>query len=282
MFGSAPALSVGLLRFLEDGMGPGVYSLSDEEYNDLDMARWSEVKLMLDCPAEYKHRKDHGTKPTASMSLGSMVHSMVLEPAMVNSRYVRHEKLDRRTKAGKERWKELQEEADGRELVEASVFDQAMGLADKLGRAMSSELHGWRDARKELAVVGEILSIPAKCKIDLVIDGQVWDVKTTKDLSPRNFMTSCFRLGYYGQIATYQELLDQHEDGTEMGGIIAVQTVGAPVVHVLRFSDEAKRLGRKMRFEAWTRLRMCRDEQVWPGYRFGEELGVPGWAWTEF
>ncbi len=261
-------------------MKPGLYTLTEQEYFKLARARWSMVKSVLDCPAAYRHAVQHVQSSSKPKDLGLLVHSMVLEPEKVDDLYYRAEKVDRRTKIGKESWKIQQEAAGERELIEASVYDKAMDLSGRLRVVMDSTFGAWRKGRSrvEVAIVGDMYGIPAKCRIDLILDGRIWDIKTTRDLRPRAFMGSCVKFGYYGQLATYQRMLSQHEPDAEVGGIIAVQTSGAPIAHVLRFNDQAKAFGEEMSSKAWKTLLECRESSCWPGYDYDGEIGIPGWC----
>ena len=261
-------------------MENGIHKLDEQEYWDVPRARWSSVKTILDCPAAYQHHVHHPDRPSGPKELGTLVHAMVLEPDQVDLLFIRGEKCDRRTKVGKARWAELQEEAGDREVVEAKMWDQAMDLAGALRKCMDAELPEWRNGRKETAVLGSMYDIPAKCKIDLIVDDEVWDIKTARDLHPKPFSSACHRYAYYGQIACYTQLLRQHEPGSSIGGLIVVQTVGPPVAHVLRFNERAQALGLLQCDKAWSQLANCRAKNIWPGYDYDGVLDAPVW-WSQ-
>lgn len=257
-------------------MKPGVHKLTDKEYNALEAARWSNVRMLLDCPAAYNYALNNKTESTSAQHLGTLVHAMVLEPETVAWRFVEAVKVDRRTKAGKAAWQQQLLEAEGRELVSADTWKEAVILSQACRTALDQHLPGWEDGRKEVAVLGNLYGNAAKCKIDLIVDNQVWDVKTTRDLSPRAFTNACYNYAYYGQVVTYTKLLQQFED-VSVGGIIAVQTTGVPLAHVLEFSERAKALGFYQHDKAWSELAVCQDSESWPGYDYDGTLEAPLW-----
>ena len=267
---------------------PGIYNLSDEEYSALEAERWSEVSKVADCPANYIHTiNNRNRESTSSQGLGTLTHSMVLTPEELESHFYRAEKVDKRTKAGKAAWAEMLEKAGDRELIDGKVWDHAAALNDSVRRAMGKDLPEWSEGRKEIAVLGSMYDMAAKCKIDLVLNAtsdrgpEVWDLKTTRDLSPRAFRNACHKYNYYGQIVSYTRLLKQFEPGAQVGGIIAVQTAAPYLTHVLRFSEEACKLGAWQCDKAWSELSWwkSKDPDTWPGYNYDGKLDPPKW-WT--
>jgi hypothetical protein len=65
-----------------------------------------------------------------------LVHSFVLEPDSIASRYLRVPKLDRRTKAGKERYAELEAQAAARGLtmIDEETWSKATAIKDSVYR----------------------------------------------------------------------------------------------------------------------------------------------------
>lgn len=255
-------------------MKNGIHRMTTDEYNLVKRSRWSRAKYILECPEVYMHKLKTEDNATRSKSLGSLVHAMVLEPETVEDEFFRATKVDRRTKAGKAAWAEQQEAAEGKDLIEAAVYDQGLDLSALLMKEMNRQLPGWRDGQKELSVLSSMYRVPAKCRIDLFHEGKIWDIKTTKSLRQRSFVGACDRYAYYGQMATYRKMLSNYEKGVEIGGLIVVQTVGAPMVKVLPFSEEAKRYGTEQAQKAWSTLEKCKAESHWPGYDYSE-LGIP-------
>jgi hypothetical protein len=249
------------------------------DYHDDPRPSWSTVKYMLDCPAAYRWRRDNPPTQTPAMQFGSLVHALILEPETVPRDFhalpIDH---NGRTKAGKELVAEI--EAAGRTAIRHDVFVDAVKLRDAV-RAHSEAARLIDSAAfVEAAFFGQMRGIEARCKPDVIAeDGTVWDLKTTDSLKPALFRSKAARLGYYGQIASNAQLCSAVlGQDLKPGGLIVVQTNGPALVEVLRYGIDAVAFGEQQCHEAWSRLADCLAADVWPGYEWGGEMGVPSWA----
>jgi hypothetical protein len=110
-------------------MKPGIYvsrELSNEEYHaDTSAISKSGLDLVHRSPAHYYAAKLDPDRPaekkdTPALRFGRAFHTLVLEPDLFFQEYaVLPEKVDRRTKAGKEAWAEFEAELGGREALTA-------------------------------------------------------------------------------------------------------------------------------------------------------------------
>ena len=95
---------------------------------------------------------------SSSMALGELVHSLALEPDTFSSRYAVVPKCDRRTTEGKVAWAEFQVEANGKQLIDGDLYQQACECVESLsnhdiGRYYINELP--RDAVIEVPIIAE-------------------------------------------------------------------------------------------------------------------------------
>jgi exodeoxyribonuclease VIII len=146
---------------------------------------------------------------SSSMALGELVHSLALEPDTFSSRYAVVPKCDRRTTEGKIAWAEFQAEANGKQLVDGDLYQQACECVESLsnhdiGRYYINELP--RDAVIEVPIMFDWLEVPCKCKPDMVLPESqiIIDITTTKDASPGAFCKSVGAFGYARQAAFYK------------------------------------------------------------------------------
>jgi hypothetical protein len=87
-------------------------------------------------PAHLRAYPDGLIPSTQRQEFDALTHSFVLEPDSITSRYLRVPKLDRRTKAGKERYAELSVEASARGLtmVDSETWQRATVIKDAVYR----------------------------------------------------------------------------------------------------------------------------------------------------
>ncbi|MEY2748165.1 MAG: Synechococcus phage, partial [Cyanobacteriota bacterium] len=72
--------------------------------------------------------------PTAAMTIGSALHTRVLEPHLFDDEYAVAPHCDRRTKEGKMIWADFEAEAAGKTLLKAEDALQIAAMADSLRR----------------------------------------------------------------------------------------------------------------------------------------------------
>ena len=115
-------------------MEPGVYGgIGNEEYHKGPGLSSSDLKLLARSPLHYKTAKAIPPKETDAMRLGTAVHCAVLEPDRFEKEYAAApEAIDRRTKAGKAHWAEL--EATGKVVLSGEDAQMVRGMADSVRR----------------------------------------------------------------------------------------------------------------------------------------------------
>ena len=71
------------------------------DYYDVPRLSHSQLKEIRHSPGHFRWKMDTSEAASPAMNLGSLVHAMVLEPHIVERRWVVVPKIDRRTKAGR-------------------------------------------------------------------------------------------------------------------------------------------------------------------------------------
>ena len=106
-------------------MKVGIYpNISNEEYHASEGISASGLKLISRSPAHYKYSV---REETLAMRRGSATHCKVFEPDQFENRYAVAPECDKRTKAGKETWAEL--EASGKIILSADEYEQVTNMA---------------------------------------------------------------------------------------------------------------------------------------------------------
>lgn len=267
-----------------------VRGMSNEDYHALPAISSSAIIKALRSPlhyfAEYVARAAERTE-SASMRLGTMVHTAVLEPGEWDARYIVAPDVDRRTKDGKEAWAQFQAAAKGREIVTNEEAAKAHAIAAVVLEhpAAGTLLRGdflepereasyfWRDAETGLE---------CRCRPDS-FDGEVIvDLKTTTDASPSGFARSVANYGYHVQAAWYRRGVAAVTGRMPRHVIVAVETSAPYAVAVYELDALALEEGDRLCQRAITTIAECQRSGRWPGY--GDEiqrLGLPRWAVKE-
>ena len=231
-------------------MKPGIYQITSEQYHGGAGTNKSLLDLVRVSPAHARHAMTaaNDNQPTAAQSLGSALHSLVLEPDDFAARYVKAPKFDRRTKDGKAAAAAFEAEHAGKTPVDEETWAQLHAMRDAVlahpaARALLTEApcsaEVWemvKQARPEAetpsgaptaadgapgvselsvywidASTGEL----CRCRPDYWrTDGILVDLKSTNDASPEAFASSIAGWRYHVQHAYY---LDGCREAVETG-----------------------------------------------------------------
>lgn len=196
----------------------------------------SDFKHALTSPRHYRMGKEEISESTPSMNLGTMVHTMVLEPETFREKYFVFKKemypFPDRSPLLKEN-KEAKEQAEARVLalggsiVTEDLFDTAIGMATSImANPTAYKMFKECDHREESIYV-EMTIGGIKRKIRIRPDAYGKDyyisLKTTKDASPNGFEREANNYLYSLSEALYYDVLTQVMKSINKGYIIAVE-----------------------------------------------------------
>ena len=167
---------------------------------------YSALKAFEKSPNHYLEYVKKEYEPSPAMQLGSLVHLLTLEPENLEKRYAVAPEVNKRTKAGKEEYALFVEQAGTREVIDAAQLAEAQVIADivKAHPLASQALTSCTQFEKELR--GELYGYPFVAFADAISENFVYDLKTTRDASPKEFIRAAANLGYHLQAAIYTEL----------------------------------------------------------------------------
>ena len=214
-------------------------------------------------PSYYQHRKSQEWKPSRSMEIGTLIHSLVLEGRVD---YAVGPEVDRRTKAGKEEWQIFCENHIGKIIVNRDEEAVIRGCFDACSPLMEKCAFSYEDI--EASVFWERDGIQCKGRPDLIamINGErcIVDLKTTNDI--RGFDHSFNRFRYDVQAAWYQYGYQQAIGAKEVGFWFLVVDTEAP--HLCQFmrpsTDVLANANAKIELEL-AHFKRCQVAQEWPG-----------------
>jgi hypothetical protein len=244
-------------------------NLAPETYFGLEN-RVSKSVLMAHrlSPAHALHTMHKSTDQTPSMRLGSLVHTLILEPEKLASRYAVGPEAARNTKEWKE-WAANQDEK--LELLKVSEFEEARAMTAWLdtkptiarlingpGPVEASILWTETDAITGIAI--DFRGRPDKIRTDLEV---LIDIKTTADISDRAIERTIHAFGYHLQMELYMQ---------------GLKAVGAPVSHavIVFIENKAPHDARAILLdESW--LEAARTELVTLKAKHAEALATTKW-----
>ena len=187
---------------LERGDFYGVlYGMPSSHYHGLPAyISSSQVKTMAaTSPAHYYQRyfsldkKD--LKPTATMTLGSLLHCLVLTPEEFPVDFIVQPKVDARTKEGKELRAKFEAEAMGRTVVDEETYEVAKKMALSINKKMGLEIVG---AKCEVSFFWRcpLTQLKFKARADMYRDQTLFELKTTTTAKPVKFAAHAVNMGY--------------------------------------------------------------------------------------
>jgi hypothetical protein len=141
---------------------------------------------------------------TTSMTWGSLVDCMLLTPELTASSVIINPFADFRSKAAQD----LKKSATAKGQIVVSVEDMRLAetaVAAVLGHPVAGPVV--RNAKKQVVLLGKIKDVQCKALLDLVPDGPcLYDLKTTRDLTPRGISKAIHSFAYHIQAAWYLRL----------------------------------------------------------------------------
>ncbi|MFW1676414.1 PD-(D/E)XK nuclease-like domain-containing protein [Pontibacter sp. JAM-7] len=259
------------------GVFPGI---PNADYHAGEGLSSSALKLLLKSPLHYKHQYIDGnrTESTAAMLMGSLVHTMVLEPDELEHDYLIIDASTRTTKA----YKEAAEFAGNRTPVLLTELDSAAEIANAV-LAHPTAANLLRGSQNEHSVYWmERDGLLCKCRPDIWRPdiGVVADLKTTTDASPGDFAKQIANLGYHISAEWYLRGIEK-ATGTrpdtwawvvvEKSAPFAVQIYEADSDMLAKAADKID--------AALDLLAECQRTGHWPAYQDGiQKIYLPAWA----
>lgn len=242
--------------------------------NTLDPVRFSQLKLMAECPEIYRANV---IEQTACMELGSAADYLIFgtKPVIAYPGKVRN---------GKE-WEAFRDHPDNadklivtrNELAEAEAISAAVHASKRAMKVLRGE------AQKEIfwTFCGR------RCVSHLDVLGPngayVTELKVSNSSNPARFRWQALRMHYHCQLAFYGDAAQSITGHFPRAFFIVCVGSAAPhVVTVFRLTPKAITLGQKCNRLWFERLLQCEQADSWPGYsQTIVELDGPDDEWLE-
>lgn len=251
--------------------------MTNEEYHAHPALSKSGLDRLAISPAHYQAWLSEPRIETPAMKLGSAVHCGILEPDRFLKDYAPlPEGLDRRTKAGKEMYAEL--ESSGKILLSADDLETVNRMRDSvLAHPAARELLA--EGIAETSHFAELGGVAVKCRPDWLSGGIVVDLKTTQDASLSGFSKSIANYRYAVQAPFYSDILASLGHDVVAFLFIAVEKTAPYAVGVYELDDMSIEIGREQYQHDLDTYRRCVESGEWPAYSNGiEKISLPKWA----
>ena len=293
---------------------PGIYEgVSFETYQSWGCINNSVLSIIAEKTAlhaqEYILNQPEDTK---AFLVGGAWHTAILEPALMQQRYIVEPDCDERTKEGKATMAEFEKNVGDKKILDAQEFD-IIGKMAKVFRAhdvfkyinegKAEVCIVWQDKHTGLMCKGRIdyaraaqaflfdlktttdasptaFHLMCKGRTDYARAAQafLFDLKTTTDASPTAFQRSLYNYRYFQQAAFYCDGWQALTNDMPTFVFIAVEKSAPHAIAAYECHENTIAAGRKAYIEAITRYAECLETGKWPGYSNVQMMNLPNWA----
>lgn len=269
---------------------PGIYpGLTYSEYDQIRGLNWSVLRRFKKSAAHARAEQLAPPEPTEDMDTGHALHTLVLEPASFDERYVivPEDAPARRSKADKEWWAVFNEENKGRERIRPAELAELRRMRDGLyANPRAAELLTDPRALREVVIVWDDPEYGVRCKgrIDLVSRWQgvsiVADVKTARDAGQWSFGKDIDTYDYAGQITWYRDGLQAvrpMQGGERIPYFLVIEKEEPYCGVVYELGQASREAGRAAARRFLARYVEAERTGQWPGYPDGV-IELPSYA----
>ena len=241
-----------------------VLDISIHEYHSLtDSVSCSGLKHLLRSPAHFQAYlrgcRDSGDK------IGSAFHSAVLEPDVFNATYG----VSCTARRGKS-YTEFVEQHPDRTILTDAEFSSVKGMLKAL--IQFSDFPLWKALRaseREKSVIwtDEETGVKVRVRFDAILAPYaIFDLKSTTDARPEQFLKQAIRLDYDLQAAIYSEAAYRHTGEKLPFNFVAAETAEPHGIFMLTADESMLENGRRKFRRALETYKRCTDTGQWPGY----------------
>jgi hypothetical protein len=272
-----------------ESLGPGLHEgIPFADYLNIKAFSKSMVGEILKSPAHLKHRLDNSLQ-TKSLSLGSLVDCLVLEPETFDSTYVMAPgtyingkdaivKWDYRSTKCRE-WRDKQE-LSGKTVVTKDQIDEAKIVAGGITGDIAKALLSGKTQVSALWY-DPLHGVPCKARYDVLNETNITDLKTSSSNATSNdFSREALKYKYHVQSAAYLESYEQiMGEPLNAFNFVVVETKAPFQVGCFALRPDSIMLGQMLWEKALGIYKECMKTGEWPGYPdVLIEIDVPAYA----
>jgi hypothetical protein len=273
-------------------LGPGVHTLTDEEYFAPGLAAatlsstGAKELLKPGGPARFRHKADTGTLTVKrEFDVGHAVHTLVLGAGPEPVRFPG-------TGANPEAWQKNDDKAavaklraEGKVPLRPSDFAEAYAMAAAVkAHPIAGKLFTRGEPERAIIWRDPATGVMCRLKADWLRADGIVDLKTAEAADENALSKAVNNHGYYVQDAFYRRGFRAAHPGVEPFFVfVAVEKSPPHLVHVVQLGERDVAYGDRKVSEALERYRDCTASGAWPGYPTDEitEIHLPAYVRIE-
>jgi exodeoxyribonuclease VIII len=266
-------------------MGSIIIDMPMEKYLAHEGIGSSNLSKILVSPADFKASLETPSEETKSTSLGTAVHSAILEPHLFDEEYaLQPEDWGPKNKGeGAKKWRQFKNDNEGKKIIS---FEDAAFIAELKNKASKQKnvQHILSNGDPEVTCIIQDEDLFWKARTDfMATDGFLWDIKTTREHVHHDTLERLvFKNGYHFQAAHHMWVFRKCGLDIKGFGWIFIPT-SMDAVHIVPkiASDELLECGARDHEVARRILKICHDNDNWHGLGEGEvvdSLELPQYA----
>lgn len=253
----------------------GIYDIPIDQYHAGPGLSRSDMVKLLDNPYRYYHSKTHQTEfvKTDAMRIGSLVHTLALEPHQFDSHFFEFDDATKRDKRS-QTYQDILAEAGKRDDVKSKEVVKAQAMADMLAiNPLIRELQNTGYIEQSIYFTVEVIDqygirhyVLVKCRPDWMAPPIVIDVKTIDQLSEYKYKNHVIDFGYHIQAALIIDGI-KAVTGIDVEHFIDVyvEKTEPHVTQAVKMGENFIAQGRALYQEALQMFVNCTVEQNWQG-----------------
>lgn len=272
-----------------------IIGMSNADYHAHESLSSSGVKVFNRSPLHYwqaylnPNREEVETK--ATMNLGSLVHTLFLEPDQYSAEYaILPDDINKRTKEGKAAFVVFEEANAGKCLITAEQLQQAQGMVAALEAHPVTQVLDQHVGIVEASIFYADPVTGVECRVrpdwclppcDAFPNGLIIDLKSTDDARPTAFARTCANFGYDLSAAMYVDAFQLHYQTSDAPDFLfLVAERDAPfAVACYQASYDMLTNGRIKLNRSLSQFAKCQISNIWPGYDSTiKAIELPAWA----
>lgn len=244
--------------------------MTEQEYRQSPAISRSELFKISESPEKFKYYREHPEEPTPALVFGQFFHAMALTPETVWEQFAVMPNVDRRTKAGKDKFAEFETQSEGKTIVSVDMVEQATAMCDALNKNEFAKKLLKGEKEKPFFWVDDMTNEQCKCRVDCLSEvGEnliIVDLKSTDNAETEAFMRSAIKYGYDLQSAMYSEGVKVNTGKEPLFVFIVIEKKPPYAINILQSDKLFIKRGYDVFRELLGIYSECKKTGIWWGY----------------
>lgn len=273
----------------EDGNKKGL-TMTNKEYREHDGISKSQLSEIAKSPLHFKYAMENQKEDTKALLFGRAVHKYILEKDDFEKEFAVAPVCDRRTKEGKEIYKEFELSSVGKDVIDAEMFEQIKEMAEvaTANKYVNLLLNGehetsyfWVDKETR-----EMCKCRPDCLTEIGDQKIIVDYKTTDNAETEAFKKSAISYFYDLQAGMYTEGMKACTGNDYVFMFIAQEKKPPYAINIMQADEYMIKEGTQLFHDLLGTYHECKVTDHWYGYEGKDNeignLGLPAWLQKQF